>query len=928
MSATNPQKVKDLIHRFGWDFVARLASLGIQHQAEAQVLFVDSGAANTLDADDTVHGMSFENPLATIDYAIGLCVADEGAIILVAPGYNESLGDAQINFDVAGVTCICLGHGTLRPRVDFDHANASINIGANDVTIINLGLLPAITGVLIGVDVESSVTNFRMAECEFMIGEDGAGDDEFVKAAELKSGNHDCVFENVKILAHASAGGATHGINVAAASNRLTFKNVIIDGPYATGGIVEAAAGVNHVVEDCAVDTTGTNFSFHGSSTFAKRTNNIDGQVTEDESESLLLTTRGTGAYPTGITDESILAYIMGKGATASASSFDNSEHSLEAIGDNVLLIGSPTDVTGAVGTSPTGRSLQDILEKDANGNFDDGTDSLEAIRDHLDGSTILAGINLDHLLKTTTGVVVDGELDQHVTPLSVLGHIMATDADPSSYNCSTDSLQSIAAAVNALSFATAVSQSPNARSLQDILEKDNSGSFDDATDSLEAIRDHLDGTTVLGGIQLDHLAKTVSAGTIYPTEITTDSILGMIMSANGNPSGFNKTTDSLEAISVALAAGTGCDTVLTANQLDTLTGTDTTVAADGDLEDHCVAGSLMAHVLSVSKDATTYKCTTDSLEAISDFVRTGDTLGAGIQLDHLLKTTTGVILDGDLTAYTADLSVMAHLMSATAVGSSFDASTDSLEAIAAALAAGTGCTVAIAADQLDHLVGTTTGVAAGSDLETYCVAGSLMSHVLSITADATAFDARTDSLQAISDKLGAYTFDGGADDEDTVMAHLDLILADTAEIDPAATRIATATTTNWSLSATNKMFTVSGPVKAKIWGVVAATVKAVTMNLKVIGTPTAPGGAIDITDVLDCDADAIGTVYKLNTTLGGAMVAETGGITIDNGIEVILPAGTVTLGSAAAENGDGSIVWYCQYEPLVAGATVIATPP
>lgn len=967
MSATVPYRVKDLIHTYGWDFMPRLAALGINYQAEAQVLFVDSGATNALDADDGYHGHSFENPLATIDYANGLCVADEGAIILVAPGYNENLGDAQIDFDVAGVACIFLGSGPLRGRIDFDHANASINIGANGVTLVNLGLLPSITGVLIGVDVETTVTDFKMVDCEFMIGEDGSGADEFVKAIQLTSGNHDCIFKNVKILAHASAANATHGIHVAAASNRLTFQNVIIDGPYATGGIVEAAAGLNHVVEDCSIDTTGTNFSFHGSSTYAKYTRNVDAGVDSEEAEPLIEVVRGTGDYPTGITDNSILAYMLGKGATASASTFVNTTDSLEAISDKISAIDNTTNLNTAVSATPTARSLQDILEKDGTSGFARSTDSLQAIRDHLDGATVLGGLQLDHLMQTTTGVAADADLETYAVAGSLMAHIMSTGADVTTFKASTDSLEAISNAVATLDtgVTAAVAATPTASSVQDMLQKDATQDYNRATDSLEALSDKAGGFSGDGGalqddsikasLDLAHtdidaiLADTITiSGGALPATATADSLqrfvaggdtalgtqlpastslydttknlrtvaidgsslpvtntLSDILHKNGSYT-YDNTSDSLEAIADTILVGT---TALGGLQLDHLLATTTGVAADSDLETYCVAGSLMAHILSATADVTTFKPSTDSLEAISVALAAGTGANSVLvsnNLDHVAKVTTTVAADGDLSSYVVDGSILAHMLSpGAAVATDFNASTDSLGAISAMLRTGT---TALGGLQLDHLLGTTTGVAADSDLETYCVAGSLMSHILSTGADVTTFKPSTHSLQAI-----------GAD--------TDLILADTAAIDPGAMRIATATTTNWALSGTNKMFTVSGPVKAKIWGIVAATVKAVAMELKVIGTPTAPGGAIDITAVLDCNADAVGTVYKLNTTLGGAMVAATGGVTADNGIEVILPAGTVTLGSAAAEDGGGSIVWYCEYEPLVAGATVTATP-
>ncbi|MGB2807998.1 MAG: hypothetical protein WBC22_09665 [Sedimentisphaerales bacterium] len=50
----------------------------------------------------------------------------------------------------------------------------------------------------------------------------------------------------------------------------------------------------------------------------------------------------------------------------------------------------------------------------------------------------------------------------------------------------------------------------------------------------------------------------------------------------------------------------------------------------------------------------------------------------------------------------------------------------------------------------LDHLLKVTTGVAADSDLEDYVVAGTVMAHALSVSADATTFKPSTDSLEAI----------------------------------------------------------------------------------------------------------------------------------------------------------------------------------
>src|SRR4051812_34369402 len=59
-----------------------------------------------------------DSPLATIDYAIGLCVADKGTVIVVQPGHTETVSAAGgIACDVAGIYIIGLGAGTDRPQV-------------------------------------------------------------------------------------------------------------------------------------------------------------------------------------------------------------------------------------------------------------------------------------------------------------------------------------------------------------------------------------------------------------------------------------------------------------------------------------------------------------------------------------------------------------------------------------------------------------------------------------------------------------------------------------------------------------------------------------------------------------------------------------------------------------------------------------------
>ena len=94
MASSNPLKVTDLTHKYGWDFLAYMANLGVNVPGDSQVLFVDSAATETSDVDDAFHGHSFKYPLATLEYAIGLCTDGQGDVILIAPGHTESITTA------------------------------------------------------------------------------------------------------------------------------------------------------------------------------------------------------------------------------------------------------------------------------------------------------------------------------------------------------------------------------------------------------------------------------------------------------------------------------------------------------------------------------------------------------------------------------------------------------------------------------------------------------------------------------------------------------------------------------------------------------------------------------------------------------------------------------------------------------------------
>src|SRR3972149_2755330 len=84
-----------------------------------EVFFVHSGTGT----NGAGYGKNPDAPVATLDYAVGLCTADKGDVIFVMPGHAENIGSATACvLDVAGIKVIGCGYGTLRPTLSITTA--------------------------------------------------------------------------------------------------------------------------------------------------------------------------------------------------------------------------------------------------------------------------------------------------------------------------------------------------------------------------------------------------------------------------------------------------------------------------------------------------------------------------------------------------------------------------------------------------------------------------------------------------------------------------------------------------------------------------------------------------------------------------------------------------------------------------------------
>lgn len=170
-----------------------------------------------------------------VNSAIGMCQADRGDLILIAPGYTEDLSAADgIDIDVAGVTLLGLGHGELRPTFTYTNAAGEIVIGADSVRVLNLILNASVTDVLKAIDIEANCDDAEIAHCLF--GVDAAGTDEFANAIIIgDQANRAFIHHN---QCHQGTGAAVSFIKSDADNDYARIEDNFCSGDYSTACIV------------------------------------------------------------------------------------------------------------------------------------------------------------------------------------------------------------------------------------------------------------------------------------------------------------------------------------------------------------------------------------------------------------------------------------------------------------------------------------------------------------------------------------------------------------------------------------------------------------------------------------------------------------------------------------------------------------------
>lgn len=182
--------------------------------------FVNSGTGT----DAAGYGRNPDAPLATIDYAIGLCTANKGDRIYVMEAHAETVSAAAgIALDVAGVSIIGLGNGELRPVVTFTTSTAAtFTITAANCLVKNIVFKNDIDSQVVVIPITgagSGVENCEFLEGsskQYLIGVDIGEDRTFVR---------NCYFKSV-------TAGADSAIKISAAKDRIRIEDCEVFGDF------------------------------------------------------------------------------------------------------------------------------------------------------------------------------------------------------------------------------------------------------------------------------------------------------------------------------------------------------------------------------------------------------------------------------------------------------------------------------------------------------------------------------------------------------------------------------------------------------------------------------------------------------------------------------------------------------------------------
>jgi hypothetical protein len=215
-----------------------------QSLTTGNIFFVNSVTGT----DAAGYGQNPDAPVATIDYAIGLCTANQGDRIYVMPLHVETIaGAAGVALDVAGVEIIGLRHWRRAPKVNFTAVGSTFAVSAANCTVRNLLFTGGIDAVVSPITVAAA--DFKLLDCEYR-DVTGQCTDFLVTTAAANR----MVIDGLRYDGDTAAG--TNAAIAIVGGDRIEIKNSRFDGNFAVGVIdVRTTATTDLEVHDCTART-------------------------------------------------------------------------------------------------------------------------------------------------------------------------------------------------------------------------------------------------------------------------------------------------------------------------------------------------------------------------------------------------------------------------------------------------------------------------------------------------------------------------------------------------------------------------------------------------------------------------------------------------------------------------------------------------
>jgi hypothetical protein len=226
--------------------------------------------SSTNGVDSGNRGRSPDAPLATLDYAIGLCTAGKGDRIYLLPGHAETITTASaLTADVAGIQIIGLGVGEAIATFTLGTATtATFNVTAASVLIRNIKIASNLADVAAGITASAAADGLVVENCHFT---DGASNKELVIAISIAAACDNVLIQNCRFYGTAAADNDS-AIKFAGATTRSRVIGNLIYGDFDTAGIAGAtAAGSGVLIQENRVTNldsgAGLALSLHASTT-------------------------------------------------------------------------------------------------------------------------------------------------------------------------------------------------------------------------------------------------------------------------------------------------------------------------------------------------------------------------------------------------------------------------------------------------------------------------------------------------------------------------------------------------------------------------------------------------------------------------------------------------------------------------------------